>query len=120
MRATISLEDLCRFTAIENLHSHSLLPKIRYTDGAKFLADRTGAYWLLDAIALGQRFDKIAAVPFQQWRLMVDIETKTAVLACENENRLAIMRRAIPYTDFPLAEVTLYFVRNTISLPSEY
>ena len=30
---------------------------ILYTDGAKYVADQAGAYWLLDAIALSQRDD---------------------------------------------------------------
>jgi hypothetical protein len=44
-----------------------LVPAITFTDGAKYVADTAGAYWLLDEIALAQRFEqKVAAEEFQR------------------------------------------------------
>jgi len=31
-----------------------------------------------------------------------------------------VFTKKIEYTDFPLAEITEYFINNTILLPSEY
>jgi hypothetical protein len=31
-----------------------------------------------------------------------------------------VFTKAIEYTDFPLEEIALYFIDNTILLPSEY
>ena len=45
---------------------------IYYTDGAKYVAETAGAYWLLDDIAFAQRGDKrVAAEAFQLWTLRV-------------------------------------------------
>ncbi len=45
---------------------------ILYTDGAKYVADSAGAYWLLDQIALAQRGVKaVAGEAFQVRKLAV-------------------------------------------------
>ena len=44
----------------------------------------------------------------------------TAMLTCEDGNGGVVFTKAIEYTDFPLAEITLYFLNKTILLPSEY
>ena len=44
----------------------------------------------------------------------------TATLACEDGNGGVVFTKAIEYTDFPLAEIALYFLNKTILLPSEY
>ena len=46
--------DLRQFTATEHWYRHPLNRAVLYTDGAKFVAERAGAYWLLDEIALLQ------------------------------------------------------------------
>jgi hypothetical protein len=38
-----------------------VVPSITFTDGAKYVADAAGAYWLLDEIALAQRHVKAVA-----------------------------------------------------------
>src|ERR1051326_3451537 len=60
--------DLDQFTGSEQWYRHSLVRSITYTDGAKYVADDGGAYWLLDEIALGQKFSAaVRAEPFQVW-----------------------------------------------------
>jgi len=44
----------------------------------------------------------------------------TATLACEDGNGRTVFSKAIPYTDFPLPEITLWFANDVILLPSEY
>ena len=61
----------------------------------------------------------IAAEAFQLWKLTVDAN-RTAVLTCEDGNGKEVYRMAIPYTDFPLPTITMYFIDNVILLPSEY
>jgi hypothetical protein len=110
---------LTQFTGTEHWYRHGLVRSILFTDGAKYVADSAGAYWLLDEIALAQRF--VAAVKaegFQLWRLTVKNDAGT--LSCENGNGRAVFTKAIPFTDFPGTGVTLYFCNNTILLPSEY
>ena len=69
---TLTASDLRQFTGCENWYRHGLVRSVLYTDGAKYLADQGGAYWLLDQIALAQRYDKrLAAEEFQHWTLIV-------------------------------------------------
>jgi len=85
------------------------------------VADAGGAYWLLDEIALIQPFDKrVAAEGFQVWTLKVDLVRQTGILTCEDGNGNTVFEKTIEYTDFPVAEITLWFTDNTILLPSEY
>ena len=111
---------LSRFTGSEHWYRHGLVPSITFTDGAKYIADQAGAYWLLDEIALAQRFDKrVAAEEFQAWKLAVNLDD-TAVLSCEDGNGNGVFSKAIPLTDFPHEGVTLWFANRTIYLPSEH
>ena len=50
--------DLRNFTGSEHWYRFGLDPRITCTDGAKYVADEGGAYWLLDEIALAQRYEK--------------------------------------------------------------
>ena len=45
---------------------------------------------------------------------------RTATLACEYVNDNVVFSKDIPYTDFPLDAITLWFANNTIYLPSEH
>lgn len=84
---------------------YRIAPKFLITDGVKYLADNAGCYWLLDAavshlIVLGTD-DHFVLI-----RLVV--EDQTAVLSLEDGNGLVHRKQAIPYTDFPLSQQTLY------------
>jgi hypothetical protein len=112
--------DLRQFTGSEQWYRHGIVRDVLFTDGAKYVADQAGAYWLLGEIALAQRYEKsVAGEEFQLWKLKVNPD-HTATLACEDRNGRAIYSKAIEYTDFPLPEVALYFTSKTILLPSEY
>ena len=120
MTKTLSESDLKAFTGSEHWYRHWFVKSVLYTDGARHVADAGGAYWLLDEIALAQRFQKaIAAEPFQVWKLARG-EGHGAKLTCEDGNGRTVFTKAIEFTDFPLAEITLWFTDNTIFLPTEY
>jgi hypothetical protein len=113
-------DELSRFTGSEHWFRHGLVRGIVFTDGAKYIADRAGAYWLLDEIAIAQRFDKKAAAEeFQVWTLTVNAD-HSAVLTCEDGNGNTVLSKAIEFTDFPPEGVALWFANNTIYLPSEH
>lgn len=116
---TLTLQDLQQFTGTENYYRHGLVSSITYTDGARYLAEHGGAYWLLDEIATGQMIREVRAVPFQAWKLTVNAD-QTAVLVCEDGNHHIMFEKKIEFTDFPLPEVRLWFQNNVIFLPSEY
>jgi hypothetical protein len=116
----LTQSDLDQFTGSENWYRHGINRKVLFTDGAKFLADRAGAYWLLDEVALIQPYDKrVAAEEFQVWKLMVRPDRK-ATLTCDDGNGTIVFSKEIEFTDFPLDEVMLYFTNKVIHLPSEY
>lgn len=120
MTKTLTLADLRQFTGSEHWYRHALHRKVLFTDGAKYVADTAGAYWLLDEIALVQRDEKrVAAEAFQLWKLVVRPD-KTAILTCDNGNGRTVLTKHLDYTDFPLEEITFYFCNNVIHLPSEY
>ena len=112
---------LNNFTGSENWYRHGLNRAVLFTDGAKHVADAGGAYWLLDEIALAQRSVKaVAAEEFQVWTLTVDLSRHRATLNCGDGNDHIVFTKAIEFTDFPVAEIILWFANNTIYLPSEH
>lgn len=55
--ATLTTSQLRQFTGSENWYRHGINRSVLYTDGAQFLAERGGAYWLLDIIAIAQQHE---------------------------------------------------------------
>ncbi len=120
MTHPLTQADLRQFSGSETWCRHPLNRKVLYTDGAKHVAEAGGAYWLLDEIALAQRYvAAVAGEAFQLWTLTVKAD-RTATLVCEDGNGHAVYTKAIEFTDFPLDEIKFYFTDNTLLLPSEY
>jgi hypothetical protein len=66
-KKTLNADDLTQFTGTEQWYRHSINRTVLYTDEAQYVAENGGAYWLLDEIALIQRYDeKVAAEEFQR------------------------------------------------------
>jgi hypothetical protein len=117
---TLNTSDLAQFTGSENWYRHEINRNVLYTDGAHHVAEHGGAYWLLDEIAIVQRYNKrVAAEEFQVWKLAVRPD-RTATLTCDDGNANIVFTKEIEHTDFPLDEITLYFANNVIHLPGEY
>jgi hypothetical protein len=117
---TLSKDDLAQFSGSENWYRHAINRKVLYTDGAQYVAEHGGAYWLLDEIAIIQPHNKaVAAARFQLWKLAVRPD-RTATLTCDDGDGNLVFTKEIEYTDFPLDGITLYFTNNVIHLPSEY
>jgi hypothetical protein len=65
---TLTTADLRQFTGTEQWHRHGIVRDALFTNGAKYVADQAGAYWLLDEIALAQRgSNRVAGEAFQLW-----------------------------------------------------
>jgi len=117
---TLTMSDLAQFTGTVNWYRHGLVRSVTYTDGAQYVAEHGGAYWLLDIIAIAQRHDDaVSAEPFQVWRLTVR-DDRTATVTCDDGNGKEVYRQEVPFTDFPLPEIALYFCDGVILLPGEY
>jgi hypothetical protein len=116
----LNAADLKQFTGTEKWYRHAINRSVLFTDGAKYVADAGGAYWLLDEIALIQPYDKrVSAEEFQVWTLKVNPD-RTATLTCEDGDYHIVFSKEIEFTDFPLDSITLWFTNNVILLPSEY
>ena len=91
------------------------------TDGTKYLADTAGAYWLMDAIA-----SHLAEIGTEDWFIVVRMQVadSAALMIYEDGNGKEHARQAIPFTDFPLDEITVYCCWDgehwVTMLPSEY
>lgn len=119
--AKLSEADLRQFAGgTGQWYRHALNRNILFTDGAKYVADEGGAYWLLDEIALSQRSEKrLTRQPFQVWKLTVNAD-HTGTITVEDGNYNVVFTKALDYTDFPAPEVTLWFSDSVIYLPAEH
>ena len=119
---SLTIAELRQFTGSENIYYLPLFRKYNYTDGVRYLAQKAEAYWLIEAIFSWQcekviRNDSYLQ-EFQIWKLEVK-EDSSAVLSCYNELEEVIVSQNIPYTDFPLKEITLYLSNKILMLTTE-
>jgi hypothetical protein len=119
MTDKLNASDLRQFTGTERWYRHGLVRNVLYTEGVQFLAEKAGAYWLVDEIALANKYEpRVRAEEFQAWTLTVT--DTTATLSCDDGNGNIVLSKHIAFTDFPLETITLYFTDHVILLPSEY
>ena len=121
---TINEKDLRRFSGSETMtRFNSLFKNALLSEGALYLAQEGGAFWLMDIIASVQGLEAVRAEPFQVWRLKVN-EDRSAVVTCDDGNENILYTQEIPFTDFELSEVKVYATKDDqyliIILPSEY
>ena len=111
--------DLAQFTGTE--HYYRLNRRCLVTDGAKYLAENAGAYWLLDVAA-----SYLIELGTADWFVLVRLRVQdfTAELTVEDGNGSVRARKHISFTDFPRDEQLLYACWDgenwVIMLPSEY
>ena len=129
-------ETIESFYGSDESYRHGINRKVIFSQGARYVAESCGACWLIDEIAIAQFKPKVRAEEFQVWKLAViedsDIYTNAgagmpmcgtghkAVLTLDDGNGNIVLSKPIPFTDFPLPEVTLWVENNTIYLPSEH
>lgn len=119
-RPRLTQADLNQFTGSETWWRHPLNRRTTYTDGVQFLAERAGAYWLIDEILLIQPdAAKLGLPEFQFWRLKV-LPDRSATLLCHDGDGVIAYAKDISWTDFPLDVVELWFTNDVLYLPSEH
>ncbi|MBE9012779.1 hypothetical protein IQ250_21495 [Pseudanabaenaceae cyanobacterium LEGE 13415] len=120
MTATQEQQELITFLAqftgtINYYRSNRFIKQFFHTDGVQALAEKAQAFWLIDAIcshqskALSHQKDGHLLREFQLWKLIVQPD-RTARLECYTDSDVekTSIRQNIPFTDFPLSEITLY------------
>ncbi len=91
------------------------------TDGTKYLAEKGACFWMMDAVA-----SHLCEIGTEDWfvQIRVQVSEGRAEMIYEDGNGLEHARQSIPYTDFPLSEITLYACWDqehwVIMLPGEY
>ena len=119
-RPPLDATALAQFTGSERQYQHPLVNGITFTDGAKYVADKAGAYWLLDEIALANRFERaVIAEHFQVWDLIVSDDC-SASLVCGDGDGIEVYSKRIEWTDFSIPSIRFYLCYGCIHLPSEY
>lgn len=126
------LTELEQFTGSEEWHRWSaLFRRDLLTDGAKYVSEKCGAFWLMDLVASwqGEIRKKHGDQPFQVWTLTRYAGEDRATARCTdgNEPGTELAVQEIEYTDFPggyQEPFKLFAARNeiggfTIMLPSE-
>jgi len=114
----------------------ALSPEILISEGLQYVAEKGNAYWLIDAIASHEIHNpniinaskKDAGFDYIHfWTLKVNLDNHTAVLSCRQDDGYdPIVIQNIEYTNFPLAEITVYAGRDgegypkKLYMPSEY
>lgn len=115
--------DLVQFTGSTEFYRH-WTNHLLYTEGIQFMAKRSGAYWLIDAIASYQPDKRIKSRPelidFQLWELTVAEDCSAVLTIHGDSDQTAVITQKIPYSDFPLPRIKLYVCSGTLLLPSEY
>lgn len=96
-------------------------PRVVLTDGAKYLAEHAQAYWLMDAIAsylpplVNHEHFVVASLA---------VKNQSALLWLTDGNYKDIASQRIPYTDFPMPDITLFACWAddywVLMLPGEY
>jgi hypothetical protein len=112
---------LQNFTGTEQWYKYML--GFILTDGSKFLAESCGAFWLLDIIVSCHTIQRVRKERMQVYKLTA--KNGKGLVTVEDGNKNELYRQRIPFTDFPLDEITLWCIDNengtrTILLPSEY
>ena len=90
------------------------------TDGTKYLAENAECFWMMDAIA-----SHLCEIGTSDWFAQVKVIAKDsrATMIYDDGNGNEHASQEIPYTDFPLNNITLYACWDgghwVIMLPSE-
>lgn len=126
--------ELAHFTGSQEFYQHTMSRSVVFTEGMRYLAEKAGAFWLIDAIAshlvTSERIRHEVALQGGLatlfWKLE-KLEGGTWRLTCRTDGYpygTEIARQEIEYSDFPLDEIKIWtgfdMVRWTIYLPSEH
>ena len=116
--------ELRYFTGTEMYYFIPLL-RTRYTDGLKYLANVADCYWLITDVSVIAKSLKHRSrwVTIDFKRLPMEKQETSgyeAEIIYSDGNDNVLERHGYGVTDFPLDELRLFFVNDTLMLTSEY
>lgn len=115
---------LQHFHGTEMFYQIPLL-RTRFTDGLKYLANAAECFWLITDVSviaksLMQRSEFITIDYKRLSKKKQEISGYEAEISYSDGNDTILEKHRYRSTDFPLDELRLFFVNNTLMLPSEY
>jgi len=121
----IQLKDnLKLFNGTGDFYSNRITNTV-YTDGIKYLAEEGNCYWLINdaSIVAKSLIEKSRFISIDFNRLSEEEQSERgceAIITYGDGNDNILYTQEYPYTDIPLDELRLFFVNETLLLPSEY
>ena len=117
-------EGLQHFHGTEMFYQIPLL-RTRFTDGLKYLANVADCFWLITdtSVIAKSLMDRSRFITIDFKRLSGETQESTgyeAEIIYTDGNDNILEKHGYRVTDFPLDELRLYFVNDTLMLPSEY
>ena len=93
---------------------------ILISDGCKFLLDNCDSSFLFDLILKSQELKILRDMPFKIFRLKQMRNDMSWILTCSsNCDQKPIIVKSIPFSKFPLPEITIWVIQNVALLPQE-
>jgi len=117
-------EGLQHFHGTEMFYSIPLL-RTRFTDGLKYLANVADCFWLITdtSVIAKSLMDRSEFITIDFRRLSAEKQESKgyeAEIIYTDGNDTVLEKHGYRVTDFPLDELRLFFVNDTLMLPSEY
>jgi len=117
-------EGLQHFHGTEMFYQIPLL-RTRFTDGLKYLANVADCFWLITdtSVIAKSLMNRSEFVTIDFKRLSEekqDYSGYEAEIIYSDGNDNILQKQEYRVTDFPLDELRLFFVNDTLMLPSEY
>lgn len=117
-------ENLQQFCGTEQFFQLPLI-QTRFTDGVHYLANKAQCFWLItDASVIAKSLmDKSYFITIDFKRLSKEERIQKgceAIISYGDGNDTVLETHRYNVTDFPMDELRLFFVDNTLMLPSEY
>jgi hypothetical protein len=116
------LENLSQFHGSGVIYKMALF-NTRYTEGIKYLANTADCHWLAtDVSIMGKSLlekSYFVTIDFKKCNPQIK-DGPMATISYSDGNGNLFCSQEYGFTDFPLDKLRLYFVNNTLMLPSEY
>jgi len=117
-------EGLQHFHGTEMFYRIPLL-RTRFTDGLKYLSEVAECFWLITdtSVIAKSLMDRNEFITIDFKKLSEEEQQNTgyeAEIIYTDGNDTILEKQGYRATDFPLDELRLFFVNDTLMLPSEY
>jgi len=93
---------------------------ILISDACRFLLENCDSSFLFDLILKSQELKILRDVPFKIFRLEQLRKDMSWILTCSFDcEKKPIIVKSIPFSKFPLPEITIWVIQNVALLPKE-